>query len=132
MIVRDEAVHGYYIGYKFQQAFKEQTAERQEELRQFTIGLLFDLYENEIKYTQDLYDEVGLTEDVKRFLRYNGNKALMNLGFDALWSKEETKVSAEVMTSLTLGGENHDFFSGSGSTYVMVKHEETEDDDWQF
>jgi len=37
--------------------------------------LLFELYDNEVEYTQDLYDEVGLTEDVKKFLRYNANKA---------------------------------------------------------
>ncbi len=38
-----------------------------------------------MEYTQDLYDEVGLTEDVKKFLRYNANKALMNLGYEAMF-----------------------------------------------
>ena len=28
--------------------------------------------------------------------------------------------------------ENHDFFSGSGSSYVMGEAEETDDDDWDF
>ncbi len=28
--------------------------------------------------------------------------------------------------------ENHDFFSGSGSSYVMGKTIETEDEDWNF
>ncbi|MFL2001998.1 hypothetical protein ABTU82_14930 [Microbacterium sp. A1-JK] len=28
--------------------------------------------------------------------------------------------------------ENHDFFSGSGSSYVIGKAEATEDDDWDF
>ncbi|HCL4996656.1 TPA: ribonucleotide-diphosphate reductase subunit beta, partial [Salmonella enterica] len=28
--------------------------------------------------------------------------------------------------------ENHDFFSGSGSSYVMGKTVETEDEDWNF
>ena len=28
--------------------------------------------------------------------------------------------------------ENHDFFSGSGSSYVMGKAVETEDEDWNF
>ncbi|MDK8345410.1 hypothetical protein QP868_02360 [Brevibacterium sp. UMB1308A] len=27
---------------------------------------------------------------------------------------------------------NHDFFSGSGSSYVIGKAENTEDDDWDF
>jgi ribonucleotide reductase beta subunit family protein with ferritin-like domain len=32
----------------------------------------------------------------------------------------------------TGGDENHDFFSGSGSSYVMGKAVETEDEDWDF
>jgi ribonucleoside-diphosphate reductase beta chain len=28
--------------------------------------------------------------------------------------------------------QNHDFFSGSGSSYVIGKAEATEDDDWDF
>jgi hypothetical protein len=30
------------------------------------------------------------------------------------------------------GDGNHDFFSGSGSSYVIGKAEATEDDDWDF
>jgi ribonucleoside-diphosphate reductase beta chain len=130
LIVRDEAVHGYYIGYKFQQAYNESTPERQAELHDFAISLLLDLYFNEVRYTQDLYDDLGLTEDVKAFLRYNANKALQNLGFEGIFPREDTQVNAAVMSALTLGGENHDFFSGGGSTYVMAKAEETDDEDW--
>lgn len=132
LIIRDEAVHGYYIGYKFQETYKTLSEDRQNELQAFAVELLFDLYDNEIQYTQDLYDEVGLTEDVKKFLKYNANKALMNLGFGALFPKDEVDVSASIISSLTLGGENHDFFSGGGSTYVVGKAEETTDDDWEF
>jgi len=133
LIIRDEAVHGYYIGYKFQLAYNEATPERQEELKQYTYDLLLELYENEIKYTADLYDEKGLTEDVKKFLHYNANKALMNLGFEALFPKEVCNVNPAIMAALSPGGdENHDFFSGSGSSYVMGKHESITDDDWDF
>lgn len=133
LIIRDEAVHGYYIGYKFQLAYNESTPERQEELKQYTYDLLLELYENEVKYTADLYDEKGLTEDVKKFLHYNANKALMNLGFDALFPKEVCNVNPAIMAALSPGGdENHDFFSGSGSSYVMGKHESLTDDDWDF
>lgn len=132
LIVRDEAVHGYYIGYKFQLAFKEASQAVQDDLRDFTIGLLLDLYENEVQYTQDLYDGVGRTEEVKTFLRYNANKALMNLGFDPMFTKDQTQVNASIMSALSTNGENHDFFSGGGSTYVMGTVVETEDDDWVF
>lgn len=39
--------------------------------------------------------------------------------------------SAEV-ASLSGGSSNHDFFSGSGSSYVIGKAEATEDEDWEF
>jgi ribonucleoside-diphosphate reductase beta chain len=133
LIIRDEAVHGYYIGYKFQQAYNEETPERQQELKDYTYDLLMELYDNEIKYTADLYDDIGLTEDVKKFLHYNANKALMNLGFDALFPKDVCDVNPAILSALSPNSdENHDFFSGSGSSYVIGKHEATEDEDWDF
>jgi ribonucleoside-diphosphate reductase beta chain len=133
LIIRDEAVHGYYIGYKFQLAYNEEWEGRREELKSYAYDLLMELYENEIKYTADLYDTVGLTSDVKKFLHYNANKALMNLGFDPLFPKEETNVNAAILSALSPNAdENHDFFSGSGSSYVIGKTEATTDDDWDF
>ena len=85
LIIRDEAVHGYYIGYKFQRAWKRMGEENRQEIKDFAYELLLELYDNEAKYTEALYDSVGLTEDVKKFLHYNANKALMNLGYEALF-----------------------------------------------
>ncbi|MEE6283333.1 class 1b ribonucleoside-diphosphate reductase subunit beta, partial [Georgenia sp. MJ170] len=68
LIIRDEAVHGYYIGYKYQRALEKQSPERRQELKDYTFELLFELYENEEQYSADLYDPLGLTEDVKAFL----------------------------------------------------------------
>ncbi|ADH91882.1 class 1b ribonucleoside-diphosphate reductase subunit beta [Arcanobacterium haemolyticum] len=133
LIIRDEAVHGYYIGYKYQQAVKRASAERQAELMDYTYSLLEDLYENEEGYTESLYDEMGLTEDVKMFLRYNANKALMNLGYEALFPADQTAVNPAILAALSPNAdENHDFFSGSGSSYVIGTAEATEDEDWDF
>lgn len=133
LIIRDESIHGYYIGYKFQQAYNESSPERQKELKDFTHELLQVLYHNEEQYTESLYDEIGLSEEVKTFLKYNANKALNNLGFESLFGPEETQVAPQIMSSLNpTSGENHDFFSGSGSTYIIAKTEESEDDDWDF
>jgi ribonucleoside-diphosphate reductase beta chain len=133
LIIRDEAVHGYYIGYKFQKGLAKETPERQAEIKDYTYNLLFELYENEAEYTQDLYDEVGMTEDVKKFLHYNANKALMNLGYEAIFPKEVTDVSPAILSALSPNSdENHDFFSGSGSSYVIGKAVVTEDEDWDF
>ncbi|MEC8917342.1 MAG: class 1b ribonucleoside-diphosphate reductase subunit beta, partial [Pseudomonadota bacterium] len=92
LIIRDEAIHGYYIGYKFQQQFAKESPEQQAWIKQEAYDLLQMLYEMEIAYTQSLYDDLGLTEDVKKFLHYNANKALMNLGFEALFPAQITDV----------------------------------------
>lgn len=132
LIIRDEAVHGYYIGYKFQQALASVSTERRNELKDFSFSLMFDLYEVEAKYTSDLYDRVGLTEDVKAFLHYNANKSLQNLGYEALFPPAACEVNPAILAALSPGSENHDFFSGSGSSYVIGKAIATEDEDWNF
>jgi len=133
LIIRDEAVHGYYIGYKFQKALENESQARREELQQFAVDLLLALYENEVVYTEALYAEVGWAEEVKTFLHYNANKALMNLGYEALFPAEMTAVNPAILSALSPNAdENHDFFSGSGSSYVMGKAVETEDEDWNF
>ncbi|GGH47522.1 class 1b ribonucleoside-diphosphate reductase subunit beta [Microbacterium album] len=133
LIIRDEAVHGYYIGYKFQKGLELVDQAQRDEIKDYTFSLLYELYENEVQYTQDLYDQVGLTEDVKKFLHYNANKALMNLGYEAMFPASVTNVNPTILSSLSPNSdENHDFFSGSGSSYVIGKHESTEDEDWDF
>ncbi len=133
LIIRDEAVHGYYIGYKFQRSLQNYDEQTRKEIKEFTFSLLFDLYENEVSYTRKLYDGAGWSEDVIKFLHYNANKALMNLGYEALFPESVTDVSPAILSALSPdANENHDFFSGSGSSYVIGKAVNTEDEDWDF
>lgn len=133
LIIRDEAVHGYYIGYKFQIGFNKLSQSGQNEMKDFTYTLLMELYDIETKYTERLYDGVGLSEEVKVFLHYNANKALMNLGFEPLFPPDICKVNPTILSALSPNAdENHDFFSGSGSSYVIGKAVATEDADWDF
>ena len=41
LIIRDEAVHGYYIGYKYQRGIAEVDDARKQELKDYTFELLF-------------------------------------------------------------------------------------------
>lgn len=133
LICRDEAIHGYYIGAKFQQDFEKLSDTEKAELQEFAVELMLDLYDNEIEYTESIYDDLGWTEDVKSFLRYNGNKAMQNLGFASVFPADETNFHNSVRSALGAeGDENHDFFSGSGSSYTLGVAESTEDDDWDF
>jgi ribonucleoside-diphosphate reductase beta chain len=133
LIIRDEAVHGYYIGYKYQRGLELVDQAKRDELKDYTFSLLYELYDNEVQYTQSLYDAVGLTEDVKKFLHYNANKALMNLGYEPMFPSSVTDVNPAILAALSPNAdENHDFFSGSGSSYVIGKAVATEDEDWDF
>lgn len=133
LIIRDESLHGVYIGLKYQQQVAKLSQEEQDEYKMFAYELLDELFENEKNYTESIYDPLEWTEDVKAFLRYNANKALNNLGYEALFPVDDTQASSAVIGYLApTGDENHDFFSGSGSSYVIGKTEEMDEDDWDF
>lgn len=133
LILRDKAIHGYYSGYKYQRHLEYYSAVEQERMRRFTYDLLDELYDLELAYSEELYEPLGLVEEVNVFVRYNANKALMNLGYPERFDHSETAVNPSVLAALAPGSdENHDFFSGSGSSYVIGKAEETQDDDWEF
>lgn len=133
LILRDKAVHGYYSGYKYQRGLETHSAAEQEHMREFTYALLEELYELELQYSGELYEPLGLMDDVAVFVRYNANKALMNLGYPTRFSPEETEVNPEILAALAPGSdENHDFFSGSGSSYIIGKAVDTSDADWDF
>ncbi|RRD35264.1 class 1b ribonucleoside-diphosphate reductase subunit beta [Leucobacter sp. OH2974_COT-288] len=132
LILRDKAVHGYYSGYKYQRGLETYSTAKQDEMRDFTVALLEQLYQLELEYSGELYEPLGLMDDVAVFVRYNANKALMNLGYPAYFSAAQTEVNPEILAALAPGAdENHDFFSGSGSSYIIGKAEDTSDEDWE-
>ena len=74
--------------------------------------LLYTLYENEEGYTRasmTVWDWIRGSQDL---LRYNANKALMNLGQDPLFPDSADDVNPSLGTVST-GTSNHDFFSPS-------------------
>ena len=92
----------------------------------------YELYENEERYTEELYDDLGWTEEVKTFLRYNANKALMNLGMDPLFADTANDVNPIVMNGISTGTSNHDFFSQVGNGYLLGTVEAMKDDDYLY
>ncbi|MBJ8349630.1 class 1b ribonucleoside-diphosphate reductase subunit beta [Streptococcus zalophi] len=130
LIIRDESVHGTYIGYKFQLGFNELSDAEQDKLRDWMYELLYRLYENEEKYTKYLYDPLGWTDEVMVFLRYNANKALMNLGQDPLFPDTADDVNPIIMNGISTGTSNHDFFSQVGNGYLLGTVEAMTDDDY--
>ena len=131
LIIRDESVHGTYIGYKFQLGFNELSQSDQQKLQDWMYDLLYSLYDNEEKYTSLLYDDIGWTDDVNKFLRYNANKALMNLGQNPLFADGNAEnVNPIVMNGISTGTNNHDFFSQVGNGYLLGKVAAMKDSDY--
>lgn len=133
LILRDKVIHNYYSGYKYQRKVQKLSLKQQEEMKNFVFDLLNHLIHLEKAYLTELYQGFNLAEDAIRFSLYNAGKFLQNLGYDSPFSEEETRIAPEIFTQLSArADENHDFFSGNGSSYVMGTSEETEDEDWEF
>ncbi|MEC1178905.1 class 1b ribonucleoside-diphosphate reductase subunit beta [Metasolibacillus meyeri] len=130
LILRDESIHGVAIGFFAQNLFRKFSPEKQDELKVWGYELLLDLYQNEMKYTEDIYAETGLSPEVKAYVRYNANKALMNLGLDTMFPEEE--VNPIVMNGIRNEGSTYDFFSQKGSTYALAKVQPITDDTFNF
>lgn len=130
LIIRDEAVHGVYVGLLAQEIFNKQTDDTKLELKTFAMNLLEELYQNEVGYTEDLYASVGLAHDVKKFIRYNADKALMNLGFEPIYNEED--INPIVLNGLDTKTKSHDFFSMKGNGYKKANVEELRDSDFYF
>lgn len=113
-----------------QEIYNRQTDEVKADLHEWAAGLLTDLYENEVAYTDDVYGAVGLAHDVKAFVRYNANKALMNLGFDAHFPDEP--VNPIVLNGLSTKTKSNDFFSLKGTGYKKATAEAIRDEDFFF
>lgn len=131
LIVRDESIHGLYVGVLAQEVYQQLSEAEQVTVREELFSLLDKLHQNEVAYTESLYTAIGLSEDVLAYVRYNANKALMNLGLDPLFPEEE--VNPIVLNGIRTHTKQHDFFSKKGNGYVRTIHvEPLTDEDFRF
>ncbi|MEK4250579.1 class 1b ribonucleoside-diphosphate reductase subunit beta [Paenibacillus sp. FSL W7-1287] len=131
LILRDESIHGLYVGVLAQELMATFPQEEQEKLAQEVLDLLLELYENEVIYTDDLYTSVGLEEEVKAYVRYNANKALMNLGLEPHFPEEP--INPIVFNGISTHTKQHDFFSKKGNGYIRTLNvEPLTDEDFVF
>lgn len=130
LILRDESIHGVYIGLLAQQIIGKYDVDTHHEMYQFTIDLFDELVDNEIEYTRELYDGLGLSCDVINFVKYNANKALNNLGYEARYKHDE--VNPIVLNGLDTKSKSHDFFSTKGNSYKKALVEPIRDEDFCF
>jgi len=131
LIIRDESIHAIFVGLLAQELYQELSVEEKREVDSLTEKLLVELYENELLYTKELYTDLGLEEEVASYVRYNANRALMNIGKEPFFPIEP--INPVVENGLKTDTKNHDFFSLKGSGYVkQVNIEQLSDDDFIF
>ncbi|BBI32318.1 class 1b ribonucleoside-diphosphate reductase subunit beta [Cohnella abietis] len=131
LILRDESIHGLYVGVLAQEVYAKLDEDEQKDAYEVLHGLLMFLHQNEEQYTDELYSSIGLAEEVKTFIRYNANKAFMNMGFDPVFPEED--VNPIVFNGISTRTKQHDFFSKKGNGYVRTIHvEPMTDDDFTF
>ena len=119
------------VGYSAQEIYKTLTPEEQETADKALYALLEDLFQNEVAFTHQLYDKIDLADQVIDYVKYNGNRALQNLGREPYF--KHGPINPIIENALNTSSKNHDFFSVKGDSYVVpVNVEEMTDDDWDF
>ena len=128
LILRDESLHGKYIGLLAQEKYNAFSDEVKKELDEKMYEIFNKLMENEMNYTKLIYAESGMENEVINFLKYNANRALENLGFDNYYEVET--INPIVLNGLSTETKTHDFFSTKGNGYQKGIYEELEDEDF--
>ncbi|WEK82520.1 MAG: ribonucleotide-diphosphate reductase subunit beta [Candidatus Phytoplasma pruni] len=130
LIIRDESVHGVYVGRLAKELYYNFSKEQKTYLKKWLDDLLDNLYEEQKALAHEIYQEVGLIEDVNAFVRYNANKALMNLGFEQKFPQEN--INPVVLNGLNTETKTMDNFSMKGNGYQKMKSESLKDEDFIF
>ncbi|MDO3408459.1 class 1b ribonucleoside-diphosphate reductase subunit beta [Saccharibacillus sp. CPCC 101409] len=133
LILRDESIHGLYVGVLAQEILRDLPASEAEAATKELYELLHTLQANEEEYTAQLYTKIGLKEEVDKFVRYNANKAMMNLGLEPQFEEDDESINPIVLNGLKTQTKQHDFFSKKGNGYVRTVHvEPLRDEDFLF
>ncbi|MDW8425873.1 MAG: class 1b ribonucleoside-diphosphate reductase subunit beta, partial [Meiothermus sp.] len=120
LIIRDEAIHGVYVGLLAQELLSGMKEREQREAQSEVHRLLEALSPLEDRYSEALYAPIGLEEAVCTFSRYNADKALMNLGLEPYFGVGAEAVNPVVLAGLRTETKNHDFFSTKGNGYIKA------------
>lgn len=115
LIIRDEAIHGVYVGLLAQEVYNELSPEEKKEVDADVYKLLEELLANEDLYTEEIYADIHLDNEVKQFIRFNADNALMNLGREPYYNVD--KINPIVQNGLSTQTKTFDFFSNKGNGY---------------
>ncbi|MDV3148437.1 MAG: class 1b ribonucleoside-diphosphate reductase subunit beta [Sweet potato little leaf phytoplasma] len=130
LIIRDESIHGVYTGRLAKNLYSTFDPDQKKKLYSWLENFLFKLYQEQKKLSFEIYQEINLVEDVNKFVRYNANKALLNLGFEQYFPYEE--INPVILNGLNTETKTMDYFSMKGNGYQKMKTESLKDEDFIF
>lgn len=127
LIILDEAVHGVYVAMLASERFEQFSKAEKDAALTWYEEMLHTLYQNEVRYSEYLYERLELTHEVKTFIRYNFNVLADNLGLERSFPDEE--INPVVRNGIKTQGTTHDFFSAKGNSYSKIVVEPLADED---
>lgn len=130
LILRDESLHGKFIGLLAQEIFDKFSQTEKEENKVIVKEIFYKLYNNELEYVSEVYKNSGLEEQVIKFMQFNANTAFTNLGFEKEFDITEIDINPIVLNGLSTETKTHDFFSTKGNGYQKGIYEELTDEDF--
>lgn len=134
LILRDEKLHTVGVGFLAKRMLESFPEEINTKMQELAFCIITETYENEVKYSEELYQGTGLLEDVKTYIQFNVNYACDCAGLGHIFENiTEKDVNPIVMNGYSTETKNHDFFSNKGNGYIKTsKVEQLEDEDFLF
>lgn len=133
LILRDEKLHTIACGRFAQDLMANVKDSTKDHYKKKALELISEIYNLEMEYTELIYGDLGLVEEVETYVQFNVNYALECLGFEPMFNIEEKDVNAIVLNGYSIETKTHDFFSTRGNGYVVATNvTKLTDEDFQF
>lgn len=120
LIMRDEKLHTLACGQFAKDSLLELDEDVQITLKEEAKQLIKKIYDLELEYSELIYKDLGLIEEVKTYIQFNVNYALDCLGLDPMFPTSSLDVHPVVMAGYSIETKNHDFFSSKGNGYIVA------------
>lgn len=120
LILRDEKLHTIACGRFAQDLMLNVDDVTKDHYKKKALELISEIYNLEMEYTELIYGDLGLVEEVETYVQFNVNYALECLGFEPMFNIEEKDVNAIVLNGYSIETKTHDFFSTRGNGYVVA------------
>lgn len=120
LIMRDEKLHTLACGQFAKDSLLELDEDVQITLKEEAKQLIKKIYDLELEYSELIYKDLGLVEEVKTYIQFNVNYALDCLGLDPMFPISSLDVHPVVMAGYSIETKNHDFFSSKGNGYIVA------------